>query len=814
MITKEFVYLYALLYRAPIEQPELVKEGIDQAWLDQLIAYSERLILAREKVEVLDTVPYLYPLLVGLHRSSEEVPPLAFSAKELSLDKTAFPTAEPSGKAQESWGNLAAEISQIQTDDLGRYAENVLHLLHKHTAALQCGIADADSISYYDYAKSTAGVAASLLDWWHAEGKSGAFQIDADDEPLLLIGGDLSGIQDYIYQIVSRTAARSLKGRSFYLFLLADNILDALLSELGLFKCNVIYNSGGGFLITGPNTKEVREAIDKFETGLVGKLFTSFGTTLYCALHYATFGNKKTIGETTGEIQEQLRIKKGQKYADYVQGYDMLFEPGKVELGGLQARDVVSGEEMTDEEEKNAWYLDDQGNDDLQRATAEHKAGGSGLIKETTAWQILLGQKLKKVDYWIKASEPIEALADQYRAGIGHIHIQPVGLGIYNYFLSREEWDRLQSKFTKAKITVLQLNDFSTSFNYNAKHWIQGFALYGGNEGPKDNIDNPKTFSEMAGGPEEYKSNWSNYKPQELDFRRLGMLRMDVDGLGDTFLKAVSDKAFSLAAYSTMSRQLDFFFKGYLNTLWAGNELAYEDKKVHLRDGSQIIYAGGDDLFVVGRWDLVMGMAKAINQDFEQWIGHNPALGLSGGMSVVTHKYPAMKAAKLAEDAEKAAKQYQRKGMVKRSFSLMGEPLRWVSTEGWSNEFDIVERLKNQLVKVVQSKRVSRGLLTKIAQHDLSRQLQEREGGNPRWKWIVAYDLSQTQQRLRNSQQYEGEVFIKELQKALQFEQYEDEKLESDYLFIQLLALAARWAELEDRTTRAIEQKYTEPTLA
>ena len=40
-------------------------------------------------------------------------------------------------------------------------------------------------------------------------------------QDMLLVGGDFSGIQKYIYKIASKHAGRSLKGRSFYLHLLS-----------------------------------------------------------------------------------------------------------------------------------------------------------------------------------------------------------------------------------------------------------------------------------------------------------------------------------------------------------------------------------------------------------------------------------------------------------------------------------------------------------------------------------------------------------------------------------------------------------------
>ena len=44
----------------------------------------------------------------------------------------------------------------------------------------------------------------------------------------LFIGGDLSGIQNFLYNISSKKAAVSLKGRSFYLQQYMENTCDAI----------------------------------------------------------------------------------------------------------------------------------------------------------------------------------------------------------------------------------------------------------------------------------------------------------------------------------------------------------------------------------------------------------------------------------------------------------------------------------------------------------------------------------------------------------------------------------------------------------
>ena len=48
--------------------------------------------------------------------------------------------------------------------------------------------------------------------------------MQTNSQPLLFVGGDLSGIQKFLYNITSQKAAVSLKGRSAYLVNLTKNL--------------------------------------------------------------------------------------------------------------------------------------------------------------------------------------------------------------------------------------------------------------------------------------------------------------------------------------------------------------------------------------------------------------------------------------------------------------------------------------------------------------------------------------------------------------------------------------------------------------
>ena len=65
--------------------------------------------------------------------------------------------------------------------------------------------------------------------------------ISSKSDHVLLITGDIQGIQTMVYTISSKGALKTLKGRSLYLQLLNDAIVRAILRELKLPWACVIY---------------------------------------------------------------------------------------------------------------------------------------------------------------------------------------------------------------------------------------------------------------------------------------------------------------------------------------------------------------------------------------------------------------------------------------------------------------------------------------------------------------------------------------------------------------------------------------------
>ena len=473
----------------------------------------------------------------------------------------------------------------------------------------------------------------------------------------LFVGGDLSGIQKFLYNISSKKAAVSLKGRSYYLRQLMENVCSGIKRAVeanGAKTVEVIYSSGGKFYLLTDNTPQIVQAVETCAKQSKQNLWEEHKGQLGLNISYVAF-NENSDG--TVDCQDALRQKPGylwkivnadfahqknQKFKDLLtENYQDFFD--SIPVGGKPKVCAVTGIESLDCVKMEALSED-----------------ADGYVLPSVRQQIQLGEEL-----------------------------------------------RLQEGF--------------------------------------------KTFEEYAGSTD------------------LGILRMDVDGLGKRFIEGFN----SIAEYKTFSKRLVDFFEEETKNIQ--QELAF---KPYLN----IIYAGGDDLFVVGRWDKVIDFAERIQQETNNRFG-NDGISISGGIAVVQPKFPISKAAELAGDAENAAKQF-RNG-EKNAFHMLGK------TISWDKEFDYVKSFKQQFVSLIEKYDLSKGILHKLMLYSsiADRNKVLRKEGKPEnysYIWHISYYLT------RFIKRYENNHTVCDFCRSLrdhEIDYHDGRKLE-------LIALAARWAEL------------------
>jgi len=685
----------------------------------------------------------------------------------LSLGNEHFPDNEKaSEKGQLSYAKVwkafeddFLRLKEVNASNAFSVGENMSSLLWRYASAVPSSTMHLPDVSLYDHLKSTAVFAVCLYDYLEENGRLEAdFKITNEEAPFLLVGGDLSGIQKYIYDIISKNAARNLKGRSFYLQMLVENAVEEILHALDLPWSAVVYASGGGFYLLAPNTEKTQRELKIIRASLADNLFELHQTNLFLGIEWTEVTQQQIFGQEINEAWKLLTQKisktKLQKFGNKIKtDYPYFFEAG--EIGGKQQRDHVTGEEFTEDEASDI---------NTNRFNKRVYAVDSVLMKADTYQQIEIGKVLRKTDYWITSQHPVPVW-EKHQFHFGKS-------GIWNYLLDESTLKQLGNKNPDGvmiRAFDIRHSGFDPAASYfKGRNCLYGFTFYGGNEYPADQDGELVTFDKMA--------------EAGSGAHKLGILRMDVDNLGSIFVRGLGESRRTFSRYSVLSRSLDYFFKGYLNHIW---------RDPQFMGTTSIIYSGGDDLFIVGHWNATIEMAKRIHKDFKRWVCDNPHLSISGGIALTGGSFPISKGASFAAEAEKAAKNHETEGLEKNAITLFNVPLHW------ELELPIVETLKSELLKLIEQEVLPRGILQKLLNYAAVAHDQEEKGKNLSWRWHMAYDFSRAAKRHKE----EAKAFYDKIKNAAFTDTWDGKPLPlvEKRTFLDLLEVAARWVELETK---------------
>lgn len=612
-------------------------------------------------------------------------------------------------------GKLRAALEALSTDASACVtADNALNVFFNNATTMAC-CQSLDDVSLYDQASVMAALAVCLA----------AEDIDGE-RPLLLIGGDLSGIQNYIYQIVSKHAAKSLKGRSFYIRLLADAVVRVLLDRLGLCRANVIYCSGGSFYVLAPNNAATLSALDDARRFIERRIYEAHDTSIYMAIDSVALSKAEVEGDGLQqrwkELFDRRDRRKQQRYADLIAAGDF-FTPQPMTS---DVRDAITGLDLKESDV----------------ATVKGKSGEKLTVSHINKAQIDLGKKLKECAACVVST----AKGD----------IEPAGLGFHYQVLDNAGL----KAFSCGNDEVLIVYNNSVK-QYGT--WSVRTEYLGGNT-------MSETFEEMCDN-------------EDGKFKRLGVLRMDVDNLGSIFQKGIEPVETSMARYAALSRSFDWFFSLHINEMRAAIDPS--------GDSSFVLYSGGDDLFVVGAWQVVIDLASEINRRFKEYACGNPKFTISGGVSLTVAKFPIITGAQLAGEEESRAKSHKCGDHEKNSISLLGRALNW------DREFPAVYDLALKIHELLKEDLV-KSFVTKIMTHAANAEIVNHRITVVKTYWMMAYDMKRMSDRLKG----DAKVMVLQCDKEVRTPggTLNGVVVTSDYHPLELWQLAARWAELMYRS--------------
>lgn len=515
---------------------------------------------------------------------------------------------------------ITKDISQISINQLLQILEEGFSYLPSSTNK-----AEVCDISLYVHSKITSAVASCMKLYFDEQQiqdykkycfNSGS-KIFRNEKIYLLVSGDISGIQDFIYTIPSKGALKTLRGRSLYIDLLLEEFIDEYLEQIGLSRANVLYSGGGHFYILAPNIEDTKKAIDKLQAKMNRWLIENIGINLYLAIGIAECSANNLMkseaqGNLFATVNKKLKDDKTIRYSKDEDFLEYIFN--------------VEKEEDTAKKECNICHnLVDK----LWKYNSDEEIACEFCLNLYKLGQDILTQDL----VFVISEEKID----------GGIKIFGKDKDLYLYAVNIEDIDMFKGKILRiySKNNLLE-NDLA-------------IRLYLADYSAKNENDEVMTFDDLA------KSSCKIDK----GIKRLGVLRLDIDDLGIAFSSGfVSDKDkiednlryATLSRYADLSKDISMFFKVAINKICAGDLIGcvdFEEKAFNIfgiakapKRKVNIIYAGGDDLFLVGAWDEVLEVAIDINRAFKQFT--NGKLTLSAGMAMFSPTYPISKMAEIA----------------------------------------------------------------------------------------------------------------------------------------------------------------------
>ena len=516
---------------------------------------------------------------------------------------------------------------------------------------------------------------------------------------------DISGIQDYIFHVQSDKAARTLKGRSFLVqalgWLAEENIKQAVNDD-----CYTIYNGGGNVYML---VNEEEALLDGME-GRLNDVLTPYS--LYICISTVSYATKD-FRNCKRALEQQSAKDKQRKYQGQHEAFHSFELP----------------RDLPDREEKN----------------------------QEDKWHVLTKQLVKHKGYTIETADG----SQQDLLGADGV----IRLGDFQLKIVRNPTE--DKKLDKSILVNLPTWDNDLLDDGRLKERInKEYKRQAKRDGtPERTVEAGQIleFSALAA-----------LAGKRTGTPKLGILKMDVDNLGMVFGDLPDAQAMTY-----LSKAFKWFFEERFCEIWneafeynchaRGSDGKYQTKgnpqKKPYSQNLYVVFAGGDDCFVLGGWDTILAFADRIESEFQQFVLElkqhkrteflsDRKVTLSAGVELVGPKHPTILFARAANEAIDTAKDYEKErkdeaGKLsngKHRICLFNEALSW---EDYRN----CQTWRDRLAGLISSKRCNRSLFYRIQHSSAGFQemphpsaLQYKQGKFPE-EWHLYHFLG----RMRNT---------------------------------------------------------------
>ncbi|MEN4007094.1 MAG: type III-A CRISPR-associated protein Cas10/Csm1 [Methanobacteriaceae archaeon] len=610
---------------------------------------------------------------------------------ELNVDSLDTVKPKPVKKETMSGWNLELEYKKLWKGFKGEFNSlknpknfnTVLYLLKKYTSLIPAAAYVRD-ISLFDHLKTSAALATCM---YLQENK-----LKFSENYYLVVSGDISGIQNFIYRISSPQEAQKgmskrLRGRSLYLNLINDAVLSRIIKDLELTWANILFCGGGHFIAIVPNTSHAMEKLGEIKSEINHLFLDKFNAELYLAL--STVSCSGSDLENFGKIMEKLTHGNLKEKRSKFQGFlDKIFQD-ETEIP-YNTCPVCGGENQNEE----------------------------GFCKECLNHE-KLGRKIANAEYIIKAYTTDKKAFDFHEMGVGY-KFESKGNKLVDRIKS------MSSRFEKVEVFRLNDSNFLEMVDElgDLENVSFGFSFMG-NTVPRHFDKGTLYFEHLA--------------EISKGAKKLGILRMDVDNLGKIFSSGLNNP--SISRISTLSSFLDMFFSGFINLIakkyrvWGdvcpqcrdlveeiGIKFDANSKEVKIYreiEGNVVCrecmknsiptiyinYSGGDDLLVFGPYDDIIRFSNDLKDEFKDWTCLNRDITLSAGIFLAGSKFPVDRAVNFACNYLETSK-----NCGKDKITVFNDVVRWDTQEPYKGFKDLLD-FAYKLEDLSNSGKISKSLV-------------------------------------------------------------------------------------------------------
>lgn len=676
---------------------------------------------------------------------------LCYSPEQLN-ENINYPTSVSTGFDEIFYGKIVNEIEKNLRGITWNknYLNSLLEVLEAQlsyipSSTMKSEVAD---ISLYDHVKLTAAIAASIKEWLDEnnisdyketlfKGASGFY----DKKVFLLFSMDMSGIQDFIYTIASKNALRMLRSRSFYLEIFMENLIDELLDYIGMSRANLIYSGGGHAYIITANTENIKQKIAEFESKINEWLLGEFKTALFLGCGYAECSANELHNKPEGAYRQIYK----------------------------NVSKMISQKKMKRYSAAQIIKLNSEGKKDGTRECRVCRRT-SKLLEDDDICSVCnamidMSQNILYKGFYIVTENPKDKAA------------LPLPFGRYLVADNRKELLEKMKQDDSSYIRAYTKNKSYTGFKVVKNLWVGDYTL-------------GDSFEELA-------------KKSE-GINRIAVFRADVDNLGDAFVNGFAsekygEKYMTISRTATFSRKMSIFFKYHINYILENGEFYIADKKEEERGkrNATIVYSGGDDVFVVGSWDDVVGFAVDLQKSLKEF--SQDTLTISGGIGIYPAKYPINNMARLTGELEECSKKYRNEAtkQEKNAITLFTPPqeksgnnslsLTQDMTFSWKDFENNVVRIKLNFIKKFFMKTPEKGKAFLYRILELIRGMEDDKINLAR----LAYTLARLEEALKKDKKAdqikEINFFSSTIYKWIGCEKDKKEFIAAIYLYVYLI---------------------------